>query len=290
MLLVGAGAALTMGAVATVAWTDTKEFCGTCHTMAPELKAYDVSPHRNVECVACHVEPGLGGWVKAKWNGTRQLVDIILGSYPRPIEPPDHTQLPSTEFTCRRCHDVSSLVAAGSPVKLVLHNQYALDADSTRSTVALVLRPNGFGGTGQTVGVHWHIDSDVEFLAADSHAQQIDYVSVTRKDGSTEQYIASDAVTDREDVARDVTRLSAAAPARRMDCIDCHNRIGHEVPTIDNALDAQIDAGSISTDLPDIKRQALARLSQTYTSEDEANRAIASLRTFYELRYPIVAR
>jgi hypothetical protein len=62
------------------------------------------------------------------------------------------------------------------------------------------------------------------------------------------------------------------------------------VPTIDNALDAQIDAGSISTDLPDIKRQALARLSQTYGSEDEADRAIASLRTFYELRYPIVAR
>ena len=41
-----------------------------------------------------------------------------------------------------------------------------------------------------------------------------------------------------------------------MDCIDCHNRVGHEVPTIDNAIDAQISAGSVSTDLPDIKRQA----------------------------------
>ena len=279
-----------MGAVATVAWTDTAQFCGTCHTMDPELKAYAISPHRNVACVECHTEPGLMGWVKAKLNGSRQLYELITGTFPTPIPPPDHADLPATEFTCRRCHNVESLVAEGSPIKLVLHSQYALDQQSTRSSVALVLRPNGFGSGGQTTGVHWHIDSDVEFLAQDPRAQQIDYVRVTRKDGSTEQFIASDSVTDHEHVDADIARLSAATQARRMDCIDCHNRVGHEVPTIDNAIDEQIDSGALSPTLPDIKRQALARLSQTYPSDAEADAALESLRAYYALRYPLVAQ
>ena len=38
---------------------ETPQFCGaTCHTMAPELAAYQNSPHSRVECVECHVAPG----------------------------------------------------------------------------------------------------------------------------------------------------------------------------------------------------------------------------------------
>ena len=290
VLLGGTGAAMTIGATMTIAWTDTTQFCGSCHTMAPELKAYAASAHSDVACVECHTEPGLAGWVKAKWNGTRQLFEILTGTFPTPIPPPDHSELPSTEFTCRRCHNVGRLVEAGGPIKLVVHDQYALDPPSTRETVALVVRPNGFGGQGTQVGVHWHIDSNVEYLSQDPRAQQIDYVSVTRKDGTFEEFIASRVVTDHDNPAADVARLETTANPRRMDCIDCHNRVGHEVPTIDNAIDGQISAGAISTDLPEIKLQALQRLSAIYGSESEADSAISSLRDFYATRYPLVAQ
>ena len=46
---------------------ETPQFCGgTCHTMNPELAAYQNSPHSRVECVECHVAPGAAGWVNSK--------------------------------------------------------------------------------------------------------------------------------------------------------------------------------------------------------------------------------
>src|SRR5512141_2797622 len=113
VLIAGFGSALTVGAVATIAYTDTSEFCGKCHTMAPEMKGYAVSAHRNVACVECHTEPGLAGWFKAKLNGTRQLIEVIAGTFPTPIPAPDHAMLPPVEVTCKRCHNVSPLLAGG---------------------------------------------------------------------------------------------------------------------------------------------------------------------------------
>ncbi len=74
VLVAGFGSALTVGGVAAVGWTETADFCGRCHTMGPELKAHEMSPHREVACAECHVEPGVAGWIKAKVNGTRQLI------------------------------------------------------------------------------------------------------------------------------------------------------------------------------------------------------------------------
>ena len=82
VVLVGAlGATFTIGTVVAVQWTETADFCGRCHTMGPELKAYEMSPHREVACVECHTEPGIAGWVKAKVNGTKQLVEVLTGTF-----------------------------------------------------------------------------------------------------------------------------------------------------------------------------------------------------------------
>lgn len=290
MLVAGLGSALTIGSVVAIQWTETAAFCGQCHTMEPELKAYEMSPHREVACVECHTEPGVAGWIKAKVNGTRQLVQILTGTFSTPIPPPDHSLLPPTSVTCLKCHDVAPLVAQGGPIKLVLHNRYNLDEDVTRDSIALVLRPFGFGGTSNTRGVHWHIDSDVEYVAADGRAQKIDYVGVTGEDGEREEYIASSAVTMSNAVGPDIERLRETGRVRRMDCIDCHNRIGHVIPDLGQTIDEQLDAGTVSSDLPYVKREATDRLSADYASETDADLAIDGLRTFYERRYPLIAR
>jgi nitrate/TMAO reductase-like tetraheme cytochrome c subunit len=288
-LVGGLGAAMAAGTVVAVQWTETADFCGRCHTMGPELQAYATSPHREVACVECHTEPGIQGWIKSKVNGVRQLVEVLTGTFPKPIPAPDHALLPSTKVTCQKCHDVAPLVAQGGPIKLVLENRYRLDATNTRDAIALVVRPYGFGGTAGTRGLHWHITSDVEYVTSDPRAQTIDYVAITEPNGEKEQFIAAGAVGISTDVQPDVDRLLAAGTTRQMDCIDCHNRVGHAIPDLNQAIDDQIDAGTVDSSLPFIKREASDRLSIQYASLGDADNAIDGLRDFYAQRYPLVA-
>ena len=289
-LVAGIGSALTVGGVLAVGWTETADFCGRCHAMEPELKAYAMSPHRELACAECHVEPGAVGWIKAKVNGTRQLIGVLSGTFPTPIPAPDHADLPPTSETCVRCHDVGQLVTSGGPVKLILREHFRKDEQNTRDTIALVLRPAGFGGTTATRGVHWHIDSEVDYLSGDPRARTIDWVGIRFADGTTEQFVASTQVTVSTDVQPDIDRLKAANAERRLNCIDCHNRVGHGVPSIDDAIDAAIAAGQIDVSLPYIKREASRVLSVDYPSEQDADRAIDGIRTFYTTRYPLVPK
>lgn len=290
VLVAGFGSALTVAGVAAVSWTETADFCGRCHTMDPELKAYAMSPHRELACAECHVEPGAAGWIKAKINGTRQLIGVLTGTFPTPIPAPDHADLPPTSQTCLRCHDPKSLVANGGTVKLVVQQKFHEDEPNTRDTIALVLRPAGFGTPSETRGVHWHIDSEVDYVTSDPRAQKIDYVTIKEKDGTAVQFIASSEVTSATDVQPDIDRLTANRELRRMNCIDCHNRAGHGVPTPDQAIDDSLSNGRIDPSLPFVKREGVDRLSVAYASVEDADRAIAGLRTFYETRYPLVPK
>ncbi len=286
--------AMTVGGVVAVQWTETADFCGRCHTMAPELKAYELSVHRDVTCAECHVEPGITGWVKAKLNGTRQLVEVILGTFPQPIPAPEHGMLPSTQDTCLKCHTMTSLVANGGPVNLILNTRYAKDEPNTAQSVALVVRPNGFGDTPDAnarKGVHWHIISDVEFWHEDPQAQTIDLVEVKNPDGTSEEYIARRAVEVSTDVQPDIDHVKETQSQRRMDCITCHNRAGHAIPGVDQSIDSGITAGAISQRLPWVKSQSSDLLNQEYASVEDANRAIRDgLTAYYDTNYPLVAQ
>src|SRR5215469_309687 len=66
----------------SVAYMDTPNFCGkSCHVMAPEFAAYQVYPHSHVACTECHIANGIPGFIAAKLNGTKQLVQVVLGNY-----------------------------------------------------------------------------------------------------------------------------------------------------------------------------------------------------------------
>ena len=66
-----------------VSYMDQPSFCGqTCHVMAPEFTAYHVSTHAGVACTECHIAPGIGGFVHAKVNGTKQLMMVLAHRYP----------------------------------------------------------------------------------------------------------------------------------------------------------------------------------------------------------------
>ena len=287
VLVGGIGMALTLGGVAAEKWSMTAGFCGRCHTMGPELKAYAMSPHREVSCAECHVEPGLTGWVKAKWRGQRQLIQVLTGSFPEPVPPPDHAELPAVKDTCLRCHSMDQITEDGGPVKLIVRPTFASDRANTRKTLAIVLRPTGLGGDSGVRGVHWHVQQEIRFASRGPGSKVIDWVGVKFRNGSSKQYIARSAVTIAEDVRGDISRLQKKGTIRSMDCLECHNRVGHGIPSVARTVDEAIASGRISQDLPFIKRDAVSLLAASYPSLAAADRKFASLRATYKLRYPL---
>ena len=298
-LVAGFGSVVTVGGVMAVGFTETATFCGLCHTMAPEMKAYQSSSHSELACAECHVEPGALGWVKAKAAGSKQLFQLVTNTYPKPIPAPDHADLPPVTDTCLRCHSLESITANGGPVKLVLRPTYAQDKSNTRAIVAVVLRPVGLttaDGTAANAvdvanprGVHWHVEQDVSFTSADPRSQTIDSVSVKNEDGSTTDYISATKIGLSSNVSPDITNLESTETVRTMDCLDCHNRAGHGQPTPAQAVDVAMSAGKISPALPYIKKNAVSLLEADYASIDAANTAIEGLRTTYETAYPLIA-
>jgi len=286
LLVVGAfGTFFVVGATSVIAWTETADFCGRCHTMGPELAAHAAGPHGDVTCGECHVGPGVEGWVKAKLNGTRQLVEIVLGTFPEPIPPPDHDSLPPPSETCLRCHSLDRVGTAA----LVTRTEYTQDEANTRQFVGLMIRPGGGDVFDVDRSVHWHVLADVRFRSDDEAGQSIRWVGVPRPDGSVDEYLRQDEIRLAEDVEPDLERIARESDARPMDCISCHNRIGHPLPSPRRALDQAMAAGRIDPELPYIKREGMRILWSNFASEAAADAEIDRLRSFYELRYPSLA-
>jgi nitrate/TMAO reductase-like tetraheme cytochrome c subunit len=288
LLVAGFGSVVTVGGVTAVKYTETASFCGRCHTMDPELKAYAMSPHKELTCAECHVEPGAAGWIEAKAKGTKQLFEVATGQFPTPIPPPDHAELPAVRDTCLKCHSLTELTANGGSVKLVLRPRYQLNEANTRETVAVLLRPGGLGESSGVQGVHWHVAQTVTYTTGDIRSRKIDLVEIKTPNGTSNQYIAGSEVSVSSDVKPDIERLKLSQATKRMDCIDCHNRIGHGIPSPDQVVDEAIDAGKISSALPFIKRDGVALLNGNYPSLEAADKAINGLRATYATRYPLV--
>ena len=286
LVLSGIGGVATFSAVSLIQWTETADFCGRCHSMAPELAAYEAGPHANVTCAECHVEPGITGWIKAKLNGTRQLVEMVLGTYPTPIPPPEHTDLPSADDTCAHCHDPLRRALAGLKTRTV----FSEDEDNTRQFVGLMVRPGGGDAFDVDRSVHWHILREVSYATPDEDAASIDYVAATQPDGTVREYVSQDKIRVSDDIQPDIDAILAADAEHVMTCYDCHNRAGHSIPNPRTSLDYELSTGGIDATLPYIKREGMRLLWSSYPDEATADLEIEGLRDFYADQYPDVYR
>jgi hypothetical protein len=257
---------------AAVEYMDSASFCGqVCHSMDPEFTAYKDSPHRNVDCVECHIGSGGQAYVAAKLNGVRQMVLELTNSHNRPIPTPVHQLRPAREI-CEVCHWPQRF----SGWRLHVMNKFALDEQNTHTVTMLALR---VGGGTMTSGIHsFHMDPGVavEYLA-DSTRQMIPWVRYTSASGETTEFTrAGWDSTQAEGFER-----------RTMDCLDCHTRPSHNFRVPTRALDAALAEGLVDSTLPWVKRQALEILRAEYASTAEAEERIPqALAEFYRSEYP----
>ncbi len=64
--------------IITVEFTSQSFFCNSCHIMNPFYDSWKVSKHADVECIKCHIPPGVNSYAMAKLNGLGQVVDDLL--------------------------------------------------------------------------------------------------------------------------------------------------------------------------------------------------------------------
>ncbi len=80
--------------------TSRASFCANCHEMRPEFLAWQKSPHRQTECVDCHIGPGLDNFVAGKLLAARDLYLHLTNQVPSEIRL--DTEIPNR--TCEACH------------------------------------------------------------------------------------------------------------------------------------------------------------------------------------------
>ena len=91
-------------------YSETPEFCGTlCHEMDIHYSSFKASPHHNKHvhnCHACHVGPGIGGFLHAKLSdGLHDTKEHLKGTFTdgRVIEIADDS-VPVVNINCVNCH------------------------------------------------------------------------------------------------------------------------------------------------------------------------------------------
>jgi len=257
------------GSYQTYHYAESVQFCGeVCHrAMNPEFVTYQRGAHARVDCVDCHIGSGAEWFIKAKINGTHQLIAYTLTDYERPIATPLKKLRPAQDI-CEKCH---------WPEKFhgnidISYDHFLSDKSNTAYNVRMLMRVNVSHVGSPAGGIHWHVNKNerVEYYATDPKRQDIPWMRVTNKlDGS-------------ERVYRTET-FKGEPPAeqiRTMDCMDCHNRPAHAFPTANESVEKALASGALSTKLPFLKREAVkAMLQKEITTGEDAPAKIAAYLT-----------
>jgi hypothetical protein len=264
-----------LGSYRTYHFTESVQFCGmTCHeVMKPEHTTYQNSPHARVACVECHIGSGAGWFVRSKLSGSYQVYSVLAHKYPKPIPTPVKNLRPAQD-TCEACHWPQKFT--GSVERINPH--FLADETNTAWAIRLLMKVGGGNPQqGPIGGIHWHVSGQqkIDYIATDEARQKIPWVRVTGADGKTTVYQAKEGGLKTEDVSK--------FAARRMDCIDCHNRPAHGYRTPSRSVNEAIAAGQISQTLPFIKKNAVEVLTGSYETTTEAlNKIEATLSEQYK--------
>jgi nitrate/TMAO reductase-like tetraheme cytochrome c subunit len=256
-----------------ISYMDSPNFCGqTCHVMAPQWTAYQVSPHSHVACVECHIGSGFEAAVHAKVNGTKQLIEVTLHTYPTPILAP-LSELRPARATCEECHSPTRFVGE----KLLVETMYGDDEKNSVTHNVLALHLGGVDSLSRSSGIHGHHLDHFQYVATDSTYQTIIAVNKRNPDGTTTQFVSSD------------WKGSIQGVTREMDCMDCHQQATHTFQTAEDAIDEAMQVGSPNPALPFVHKKGLELIQAEYKSQDEAAAKITSgLSSYYQSQYPAI--
>jgi nitrate/TMAO reductase-like tetraheme cytochrome c subunit/mono/diheme cytochrome c family protein len=255
-------------------YTNSPEFCGTsCHTMPPEYTSYLTSPHARIACVDCHIGKGfITTRITRKAGDLKHVFATLFHTYEFPIRA---DALRPARETCEKCHFPEKF----SDDSLRVIRRYGDDPLNSPTDIYLTLKTGG-GDKRQGLGkgIHWHIQNPVYYYPTDPEEQDIPYVVVENEDGTSTEYVDIESDFDPASVEQ--------ADLKEMDCITCHNRITHLVPTPEDVVDQMIARGQIDANIPEFRRIAVETYGQISDTTDQGLQSLGALEEFYKTYYP----
>jgi formate-dependent nitrite reductase cytochrome c552 subunit len=131
--------------------------------------------------------------------------------------------------------------------------------------------------SGRLTGIHGAHLGHIEYIATDATNQTVPWVAKVNDDGSTVEYLSSDA------------KQPVSGQKHQMDCIDCHNRAAHSFNTPEKALNKAMNQGEVDPSLPFVHKEGLALIKADYSSQADAESKInVGLEDFYRTQHPDV--
>ncbi|MFN4218433.1 MAG: cytochrome c3 family protein, partial [Candidatus Bipolaricaulia bacterium] len=102
---------LALIAIAILIWlawagaraTDQPDFCASCHFMKPFYDNWASSSHARVNCIDCHYERGLAGYIAGKVRLLGEMMRYWVGAYN--VRP--HSRV--SDHNCLSCHEEQAL-------------------------------------------------------------------------------------------------------------------------------------------------------------------------------------
>lgn len=99
--------------------TQSAKFCETCHVMKPQSVTWQVSPHKRVACVTCHVQSGLKSTAVHEGEILRRIYLAVTDRYLLPIQ----LKNPVPNEVCLQCHTFARTVTPRNDI-LVPHEKH----------------------------------------------------------------------------------------------------------------------------------------------------------------------
>lgn len=120
IIAVGISAAMFLLMLGMTYGTSVPKFCAMCHIMKPEFATWEASSHSQVQCVECHVDPGLTNALKHKVVATKELYRYVTKTYELPIKMAE--TIPDSR--CLKCHSFKRKVSSSSSDLYIPHKRH----------------------------------------------------------------------------------------------------------------------------------------------------------------------
>ncbi|MBI5879130.1 MAG: NapC/NirT family cytochrome c [Chloroflexi bacterium] len=266
---------LALGASGVFTWDyiNSSYFCGTtCHLMDPQYQTTLASSHNKVSCVECHVgRTTIAISLTRKDEGVRETIAYVTNNYELPLIAKETR---ASSESCEKCHALRTLPA--TRLKEIRH--YDDLAPNKVSSTMMAMRI-GIGGAtpSDPPGVHWHATHEVWYATDDPVKQKIPWVQAIDADGRATTYTEG---------GKPVSAFELGMYKKvRMDCLDCHNRLAHDFREPTALMDQALAQGRINPNIPFIRKKGVEFLKGGYTSQDEADRALALVELYYRKQF-----
>ncbi|MFZ3102432.1 MAG: cytochrome c3 family protein [Desulfitobacteriaceae bacterium] len=100
--------------------TSDNAYCSSCHMMKPEFYTWKASSHSKVDCVTCHVQPGVMKKVRYKLFSVKEWYAALTGQYGIAIQ----SSNPIPDATCNQCHNMKTRQVSPSGDLIIPHTKH----------------------------------------------------------------------------------------------------------------------------------------------------------------------